>query len=151
MKTKKLNLTVFFLLLLPLGIALFGAGCEKEEVSQSVLNGKWILMGFGDDSTNEFTSEPDSEPKSSYVVFDNGEMVAHSVTNVVENMKYILTEGDRVLFTTTGMVTLIGGDTEWGQQFLTRISKVYEFEFKEDTLILYYEDHKFMKLKKETK
>ncbi len=30
MKTKKFNLTVIFLVLLPLGIALFGAGCEKE-------------------------------------------------------------------------------------------------------------------------
>ncbi|HRV88403.1 MAG: hypothetical protein KA780_08110 [Prolixibacteraceae bacterium] len=47
MKTKKFNSTVFFLLLLPLSIALFGAGCEKEDVSQSVLNGKWILLGFG--------------------------------------------------------------------------------------------------------
>ena len=31
MKTKKFNLTDIFLVLLPLGIALFGAGCNKEE------------------------------------------------------------------------------------------------------------------------
>lgn len=146
MKTISLKFNILFLL-----FSLMGAGCEKDDVSQSVLDGKWILIGFGDGSTDVFRPEPDSEPKSSYVVFDNGEMVAHSVSNVVENMQYSLIEENKILFTTTGMETLIGGDTEWGLRFLTRISKVYEFEFKEDTLILYYEDQKFMKFKKETK
>ena len=146
MRAAILKISAFLLL-----FSLIEAGCEKEDVPQSVLDGKWILIGFGDDSTNEFTSEPDSEPKSSYVVFDNGEMVAHSISNVVENMKYILEDENKILFTTEGMKTLIGGDTEWGQQFLTRIGKIHEFEFKEDTLILYYEDQKFMKFEKETK
>ncbi|MCK3685841.1 hypothetical protein [Maribellus sp. YY47] len=151
MKSKKLKRFTLMLLLLPLGVLFLGAGCEKEDVSQSVLNGKWILIGFGDDSTNEFTSEPNSEPKSSYVIFDNGRMVAYSVSNMVEDAKYVVDEERKIIFSTHGMKTLIGGDTEWGQQFLSLIIKIYEFEVKEDELKLYYESQKYMKLKKDTK
>lgn len=149
MKTKKINLTVIFLLLLPLGIALFGAGCEKEDVSQSVLNGKWILIGFGDDSTNEFIIEPESEPKSSYVVFDNGEMVAYSVTNMTYDVSYEV-EGEMIHITNKGGRTKVGGDTEWGLKFLIAINDIYNFKIN-SKLMLYYENQKFMKLKKETK
>lgn len=146
MKSKILKLLAIPLLILPLFVVLLGNGCKKDEVSQSILNGKWMLLGFGDDSTGEFISEPISEPKSSYVIFDNGAMVAHSVTNVVENMKYFLNEDYKIEFSTHGMETLIGGDTEWGQQFLNSIIKIYEFEKSEDELKLYFENQKFMKL-----
>jgi hypothetical protein len=151
MKPKKLKLLTLFLLILPLCVVLLGAGCEKDDVPQSVLNGKWVLLGFGNDSTGEYTSEPDSEPKPSYVIFDNGLMIAHSVSNAVENVKYVFDEEHKIVFSTRGMKTLIGGDTEWGQQFLNLIIKIYEFEIKEDELKLYYEDQNYMKLKKEIK
>jgi hypothetical protein len=151
MKPKKLRLFTTFLLLLPLCVVLLGTGCRQDDVSQSVLNGKWTLLGLGNDSTGEYTLEPDSEPKSSYVIFDNGLMIAYSVSNVVENVKYVLYEEHKIVFSTYGMETLIGGDTEWGQQFLNLIIKIYEFEIKEDELKLYYEDQSYMKLKKEIK
>lgn len=52
MKTKKNNLTVFFLLLLPLSIALFGAGCEKDDEPPEtdpakIILGKWELVEMG--------------------------------------------------------------------------------------------------------
>jgi hypothetical protein len=147
MKTTILKISFIFLL-----FSLMGAGCKKDEdVSQSVLDGKWILTGFGDDSTNEFTPEPDSEPKSSYVVFDNGEMVAYSVTNRTFDMEYLIEEGNMLSITNPGIVSLVGSDTEWGQQFLSLIGKIFEFELNEDMLKLYYQDQKFMKFKKETK
>ena len=74
MKTTTLKISFIFLFL-----GLMGAGCEKEEdVYQSTLNGKWILLGFGDDATNEFSPEPESESKSSYMIFDNGKMKQRS-------------------------------------------------------------------------
>ncbi|WP_372950856.1 hypothetical protein [Mariniphaga sp.] len=151
MKLKKIKLLARFLLLLPLCAALLGAGCEKDKMSKSILNGKWILLGFGNDSTGEFTSEPDSEPKSSYVVFDNGELVAHSVSNRTFDMEYVLKEGNKIIITNQGIVTLVGSDTEWGQHFLYVIGNIFEFELSESMLKLYYQDQKFMKLKKETK
>ena len=150
MKTKKIKLLARFLLLLPLCAALLGAGCEKDEMSESVLNGKWILLGFGNDSTGKFTPEPDSEPKSSYVVFDNGNLVAYSVTNRSFDMKYLI-KGENKLSIETGKVTLAGGDTEWGQRFLTLIGEIFEYDIHEDVLKLYHGDQKFMKFKKETK
>jgi len=150
MKTKKIKLLARFLLLLPLCAALLGAGCEKDEMSESVLNGKWILLGFGNDSTGEFTPEPESEPKSSYVVFDNGELVAYSVTNRSFDMKYLI-KGENKLSVEPGKLTLVGGDTAWGQRFLTLIGEIFEFGIHEDVLKLYYENQKFMKFKKETK
>ncbi len=48
-------------------------------------------------------------------------------------------------------MTLIGSDTEWGQKFLSLISTIYEFERNGDELKLYYDNQKFMNLKKETK
>ena len=145
MKTKILKLSVIILLL-----SLMGAGCVKEDVSQFILEGKWILIGFGDDSTNEFTPEPASEPKSSYVVFDNGNLVAYSVTNRSFDMKYLI-KGENKLSIETGKVTLAGGDTEWGQRFLTLIGEIFEYDIHEDVLKLYHGDQKFMKFKKETK
>jgi hypothetical protein len=145
MKTTILKISMFLLL-----FSLMGAGCEKEDVSQSVLDGKWVLLGFGDDNTNKFMPEPDSEPKSSYVVFDNGEMVAYSVTNRTLDVKYLIKREDK-LSVIPGKVTLVGSDTDWGQQFLTLIGEIFKFDLNEDTLKLYYEDQKFMKLKKETK
>lgn len=150
MQTKELKLLTTLLLLLPLCVVLLGAGCDDDDISQSVLNGKWILIGFGDDSTNEFASEPDSEPESSYLLFNDGEMVAYSVTNRTFDMKYFIEEGNK-LSVTSGKMTLIGGDTEWGQQFLTLLGKTFGFELTEDVLRLYYEDQKFMKLEKEIK
>ena len=150
MQTKKIKLLTILLLLLPLCVVLLGAGCDDDDISQSVLNGKWILIGFGDNSTNEFASEPDSEPKSSYLLFNDGEMVAYSVTNRTFDMKYSIEEGNK-LSVTSGKMTLIGGDTEWGQQFLTLLGKTFGFELTEDVLRLYYEDQKFMKLEKEIK
>ncbi len=149
MKTKKIKLLNVFLLLLPLCVVIMGSGCEKEDVSQSVLNGKWILIGFGDDSTNEFTSESDSEPKSSYVVFDNGEMVAYSVTNKTYDVSYKV-EGEVIKITNKGGRTKLGGDTEWGLKFLMAINDIYNFKINNE-LMLFYENQKFMKLKKETK
>ncbi len=145
MKTKILKLSAIVLL-----FSLMGAGCEEEEVSQSVLDGKWILTGLGDDSTNEYIAEPESEPKSSYLVFDSGEMVVYSVTNRTFDTKYIIKEGNK-LSITPGTMTLIGSDTEWGQKFLSLISTIYEFERNGDELKLYYDNQKFMNLKKETK
>ena len=150
MQTKKLKLLTTLLFLLPLCVALLGAGCDDDDVPQSVLNGKWILLGFGNDSTGEYTSEPDSEPKSSYVIFDNGKLVAYSVTNETYDIYYNV-NGNVIDITDKGGRTKIGGDTEWGQQFLNLIIKIYEFEIKEDELKLYYEDQNYMKLKKETK
>ena len=46
--------------------------------------------------------------------------------------------------------TKVGGDTEWGHKFLITIIDIYEFDIN-DKLILYYEDQKFMKFKKEIK
>ncbi|HDR52802.1 MAG TPA: hypothetical protein ENN90_14485 [Mariniphaga anaerophila] len=83
MKSKILKLCIIIL-----SFSLMGAGCEKDDVSHSILNGKWILLGFGDNSTGEFISEPESEPKSSYVVFDNGELNAYSVTNKTYEISY---------------------------------------------------------------
>ena len=151
MKHKKLKLLTFFLFLLPLSIIFFGAGCEKDEASQSGLNGKWILLGFGNDSTGEYTSEPDSEPKSSYVIFDNGQMVAHSVSNVIENVKYVVDKEHEITFSTHGMRTLIGGDTDWGKQFLNLIIKIDKFQIEKNELKLYYENQNYMKFEKEIK
>lgn len=150
MKAIILKTSFIFLFPLVVGISLMGTGCEKEDVSQSVLDGKWILTGFGDDSSNKFIPEPESEPQSSYVVFNNGELVAHSVTNRTFDIKYLIKEGNK-LSITPGIMTLVGSDTEWGQKFLSLISTIYEFERNGDELKLYYEDQKFMKLKKETK
>ena len=52
MKTKKINLTVFFQLLLPLSIALLGAGCEKADEPSEIdpaknILGKWELSEIG--------------------------------------------------------------------------------------------------------
>ncbi len=143
MKSKILKLSTMVLL-----FTFISAGCQKDNVPQAPLDGKWILIGFGDDSTNELISEPESEPKSSYVIFDKGEMVSFSVSNTIENMKYILKRGNKISFTTHGMETLVGGDTEWGQNFLTLIIKIFEFERNEDILKLYYGDQKFMEFMK---
>ena len=146
MKTTTLKISFIFLFL-----GLMGAGCEKEEdVYQSTLNGKWILLGFGDDATNEFSPEPESESKSSYMIFDNGKMVAHSVTNRTFGMKYSIKAGNK-LSITSGTMTLVGSDTEWGQKFLSLISTLYKFERNDDKLKLYYDNRKFMKLEKEAK
>lgn len=131
-------------------LGLMGWGCEKEGISQSELNGKWILLGFGDDSTNDFISEPESEPKSSYVVFDNGKMDAFSVSNRTIDMGYLIKEGSK-LSIISGKLTLVGGDTDWGQKFLTLIDKSIYYELNDSILDLYYENHKFMKFKKATK
>ena len=149
MKTKKIKLLARFLLLLPLCAALLGAGCEKDEMSESVLNGKWILLGFGNDSTGKFTPEPDSEPKSSYVVFNNGELVAYSVTNKTYDVSYEV-EGEMINITDKGGRTKLGGDTEWGLKFLMAINDVYNFQINSE-LKLFYEDQNYMKLKKEPK
>lgn len=84
------------------------------------------------------------------MVFDNGELVAYSVTNRSFDMKYLI-KGENKLSIEPGKVTLVGGDTEWGQRFLTLIGEIFEFDIHEDVLKLYYENQKFMKLKKETK
>lgn len=146
MKTTFFKISAFILLL-----ALMGAGCEKEEnISQSILNGKWILVGFEDDSSGEFIFEPESEPISSYVTFDNGKLDAFSVTNRTLDMRYLI-EKENTLSITPGIMTLVGGDTEWGQKFLLCINDIYKFDRNNNDLILYYEGQKFMKFKKETK
>ena len=144
MKTISLKISMLFLLLLTMG-----AACEKEDISQSVLDGKWILIGFGDDSTNEFTPEPDSEPKSSYAVFDDGEIIAYSVTNTTYDVSYEA-EGEMINITNKGGRTKVGGDTEWGLKFLMAINDIYKFRINGE-LMLFYKDQKFMKFKKETK
>lgn len=146
MKTTIFKISAFILL-----FTLMGAGCENEEdISQSILNGKWILVGFGNDSTDEFIFEPESEPKSSYVTFDNGNLDAFSVTNRTFNMKYLI-EKDNTLSITPGIMTLVGSDTEWGQKFLLSINDIYKFDRNNNDLILYYEGQRFMKFQKETK
>lgn len=149
MKSKKIKLLTILLLFLPLCVVLLGAGCEKEDDIRSVLNGKWILIGFGDDSTNEFTSEPDSEPKSSYVIFDNGKMVAYSVTNKTYGVSYKV-EGEMIDITNKGGRTKVGGDTDWGLKFLIAINDIYNFNINSE-LMLFYEDQKFMKFRRDTK
>lgn len=145
MRTIILKISIVSLLL-----SLMGAGCDKEEdISQSILNGKWILVGFGDDSTNEFIPEPESEPQSSYLVFEDGELVAFSVTNKTYDISYKV-EGKIIKVIDKGGRTKVGGDTEWGLKFLIAISDIYKFNINSE-LILYYEGQKFMKLKKEIK
>jgi hypothetical protein len=126
-----------------------GAGCEKDVTTLKTGKGEWTLIGFGDDSTGEFTSEPESEPKSSYVIINKGEMVAYSVTNRTYDISYEV-KRERINVTNKGGRTKVGGDTEWGLKFLMAINDIYKFNINSE-LILYYEDQKFMKLKKETK
>ncbi len=131
------------------GIIVFMAfSCEENDISQTLIDGEWILVGFGNDSTNEFISEPESEPQSSYVIFDNGKLDAFSVTNRTFDMGYTIKQGSS-LSIIPGIVTLVGGDTEWGQKFLSLIGQIFKFELNGDEINLYYENQKFMKLNKE--
>ena len=60
MKTKKIKLLTFFLLLLPLCLVLLGAGCEKEEYSEFVdgyIVGSFVCYEVGTDgvATGDYT------------------------------------------------------------------------------------------------
>lgn len=142
MKPKILKLSLFCLV-----FALMGASCQDDEESLSTLNGKWILLGFGDDSTNEFIFEPETEPQSSYIIFENGKLEAFSVSNKTYDVSYKL-NGELLNITNIGGITKVGGDTEWGLKFLTSIKDIHKFNMNGE-LILYYETQRFMKLKKE--
>ncbi len=126
---------------------IIGGGCEKNNISQKLLDGKWILLGFGNDSTNSYIPEPSTEPNSSYIIFDNGKMDAFSVSNRTFDMKYELKRGMKISIT-PGIITLVGGDTEWGQKFLYTIKNVYKYDIDNSELSLYYENQKYMRFKK---
>jgi hypothetical protein len=127
------------------------AGCErdkvKDEIPKTLIEGKWILVGYGDDSTNEFTAEPESEPISSYLIIDTDMIKAFSYRN--ENELYYNVEGEIVKVTSIGGPTKMGSDTDWGWNFLITIDDVFKYSINNDELILYFEAHKFMKLKKD--
>jgi hypothetical protein len=142
MKTLFYIISSIFLFLI-----LFGAGCMGNDTYQTSLNGKWTLTGFGDDSTGNFISEPQSEPRSSYIIFDNGKLDAFSVTNRTFNVSYTVKDETKISIN-PGIITLVGGDTEWGQKFLLSLNGIYKFNKIDNDLILYYDNQKFMKLKK---
>lgn len=143
MKTKILKLSTVVLL-----FAFISAGCQKDENSNAVLSGKWFFLGYGNDSTNEFEAEPADEPKSSYVIFENGELEGHSASNSY-NMTYEVTGHDQL--TILGGIKTYIGDTDWGIRFLR--SLVFEekitYNIIKNELYLYSTDSEFMKFKKE--
>ena len=123
------------------------ASCRDNDTYHTSLNGKWTLVGFGDDSTGSFISEPHSEPMSCSILFDNGKLDAFSVTNRTFDVTYIVKD-ETIIYINSGIITLVGGDTEWGQKFLLALKSIYKFNNMSNDLILYYDNQKFMKLKK---
>lgn len=144
MRQKILKLSTVFLFLFLIGIS-----CQKDEDLHTVLNGKWIFIGYGKDSSNEFEAEPDDEPKNSYVIFNNGEMKPYSSRNTGNNMTYEII-GQNQLVISGGLMTM-ANDTEWGIRFLTFFlyEKTITFSMDRNELFLYKSDTEFMKFKKE--
>lgn len=122
-------------------------GCQKEQNTDNLLNGKWIFLGYGNNSTSEFEPEPYGESKSSCVIFNNGEAVAYSSINH-HIMTYEL-DGDDQIIISGGLISY-AMDTEWGNRFLRAFEDTMSFSIHNDELLFVGSDE-FMKLRKELK
>ncbi|HOI47918.1 MAG TPA: hypothetical protein PK167_01335 [Prolixibacteraceae bacterium] len=123
MKTRKLNLLLVFLLLLPLGVVLLGTGCKKEETRDDNLVVKEfpiLYMGYNlKPEKTVIIRDQETFDK----VFSKELVTQFSVMQNIDFFKYDVLVGEN--FYTRGITKLEHRFTQSGNSYLYKLSVIY--------------------------
>jgi len=114
----------------------------QEHETLTTLTGKWTLICYENQSTKERSHRPKnySPTQLTFTFTDdgkNGEIKGKTTSNRVTG-NYRL-EGNSIKVERFGGTRI--GELEWGSDFWGKIKNTSSFEFRNDTLVIFYNNH----------